>query len=257
MANQSDTFIREVDEEVKREQFRKLWEAYGVYIVAAVALLLAGVGLYKFMESRRLAAAEAASARFEAAAALAAENKVEEALRTFEGLAKDGPKSYQTLARLRLAGAAAKAGKAADAVSLFDTLAKDSGIEQLLRDFAALQAAMLRLETADWTEMQNRLKDLAGDQSPGRAQARELKGLAAYKAGKPEEARIAYEQLLGDRTAPPDLVQRVQIMLAVLSDAESARQQPVVPIPVVPPAAPEAPAVKDDTKGPPQAGKKK
>ena len=39
----SDIFS-EVDEELRREQLRKLWEGYGVYLIAACVLLVAAVG---------------------------------------------------------------------------------------------------------------------------------------------------------------------------------------------------------------------
>src|SRR5258705_10124794 len=41
----SDIFT-EVDEEVRREQLKKLWERYGNYVVAAVILVIAAVGAW-------------------------------------------------------------------------------------------------------------------------------------------------------------------------------------------------------------------
>ena len=39
----SDIF-REVEEDVRRERFQKLWKAYGSYAIAALVLLFAGIG---------------------------------------------------------------------------------------------------------------------------------------------------------------------------------------------------------------------
>ena len=83
----------------------------------------------------------------------------------------------------------ATAGKTAEAVAAFEAIAKESGVDPLLADYAALQAAMLRLDSASWTDMQNRLNGLAADGNAWRFSARELLGLAAQKAGKTEEAR--------------------------------------------------------------------
>ncbi len=45
----SDIF-HEVDEEVRREQLKKLWDRYGNYVVAAVVLLIAGIGAWRGYE---------------------------------------------------------------------------------------------------------------------------------------------------------------------------------------------------------------
>lgn len=223
MADQTDSFLREVQEDIRREQLAQVWSRYGTYIIAAAILVVVAIGAYKYREHQRIAAAEAAGIRYEAAVRLAADGKMQDAQKALDDIVKDGPSGYGTLAQIRLAGALAKAGKTAEAVAAFDALAKGTTGDDLLRDYAALQAAMLRLDAADWTEMQNRLNDLTNDKNPWRASARELLGLAAYKAGKMQEARKIYEQLLGDRSTPPSLVERSQVMLGVLAEAEMSK----------------------------------
>jgi hypothetical protein len=60
MSNESDSLLREVDDELRREQLEKLWKKYSSLILLAAALIVVAVGGYKFLESRRIAAAEAA-----------------------------------------------------------------------------------------------------------------------------------------------------------------------------------------------------
>jgi hypothetical protein len=223
MVNPGDIFIREVDEEVKRDQLMQIWQRYGILIVAGIVLLLGGVAGYKWLEARRVTAAGEAGTRYEAATVAAQGGQSDDALKAFEAIAKSAPAGYQTLAQLRIAGAAAKSGKTADAVAGFEAVAKDGSADQIFRDFASLQAAMLRLDAGDFTELQNRLNPLLDDKNAWHAGARELLGLAAYKAGKLEEARKAFEQLLGDRSMPQGMAERVQVMLAIVTEAELAK----------------------------------
>jgi hypothetical protein len=76
---------------------------------------------------------------------------------------------------------------------------------------------------ADWTEMQNRLKDLINDNNAWRAPARELLGLAAMKAGNQDEARKAFEQILADTSVPPSTAERARIMMTILTEAALAK----------------------------------
>ena len=249
MVDRTDTFLREVDEELRREQLAKLWQRYGMLVVGGAVLLLASIGGYKYWESRRIAGIEAAGVRFEAATQLIAAGKTDEALKQFEDIAKAGAPGYQTLARLHVANARIKAGKPEEALPLFDALGKDVKVDQLLRDYAALQAAMLRLDAADWTEMQNRLTPLLGESSPWRAMAREAMGLAAYKAGKADEARKYFEETLGDRLTPPSVTERAMLMLALLTDAEAAKAEATKADPAK--SATEKPQGNATTPGPP------
>ena len=71
----SDIFS-EVDEEVRRERLQKLWERYGVYLIAACVLLVAVVGGWRGYEWYEAKKAAEAGASFEAAIALADQGKI-------------------------------------------------------------------------------------------------------------------------------------------------------------------------------------
>jgi hypothetical protein len=184
MVEQRDQLAREIDEELRREQLLKIWEQYGNYIIAVAILIIVGVGGVKYYQHRTTLAAEAAGGRFVTAARQIADSQ-SDARKELERIAAEAPTGYATLARLRLAAADAAAGKTIEAANAFDEIAKVGGADSLLRDYARLQSAMLRVDAANWTDMQNRLNDLAADGNAWRFSARELLGLAAHKAGKP------------------------------------------------------------------------
>ncbi len=223
MADQTDHFMREVQDEMRKERLTRIWDRYGIFIIAAAVLLILGVSGYKFAEYRSHSTRQAAGIEFESAARLAAQGKAQEAHQAFETMIKNAPPGYGALARLRNAGAYAAEGKRDEAVAAYDAVSKDSAADPLLRDYATLQAAMLRLDVADWTEMQNRLKDLINDNNAWRAPARELLGLAAMKAGNQDEARKVFEQILADTSVPPSTAERARILMTILTEAALAK----------------------------------
>jgi hypothetical protein len=247
MVDKNDSLMREVDEELRREQFSKLWDQYGTYVIGAVIAFIGAVAVFQGIESSRKSAAETAGASYDAARRLLIENKVPEASAAFGEIAKSGPGGYASLARLQAAGAAAKADKTAEAVAAYDAIVADTGADAILRDVARLQAAALRSGAADWTEMQNRLTPLVDERNAFRAPARELLGLAAGGAGKPEDARRLFLQILGDGKASAGLKDRVNGYMIGLVAAEIAKPEAdKVAAPAV--AAPEAPKAGDGTK---------
>lgn len=246
MVDRNDALLREVDEELRREQLEKLWQKYGTYAFAAAALIVVGVGGSKWLEARRQAAAEAAGTTYHTAVAALAAGKSDDAAKALSGIASAGPGGYALLSQLQLAGVALKAGNTADALKSFEEIGNSPSADRLLRGFAQLQAASLRMADADFTEMQNRLNDLTAADSPWRANAREMLGVAALKAGKTDEARKAFEQILGERNTPQSVIERARTYMSAIVAADLGKASP-------PAAAGDRSDAKDATKPAPPA----
>jgi hypothetical protein len=230
MADQFDAFQKEVEEDLHRERLQKLWKDYGTFIIAGCVAVVLSVAGYKFVEARRIAAAEATSRAFnDSVKALSATKDIVDT-KPLAALASNAS-SYGMLAKLRLAAAHATAGETAKAVAAYDDLAKQAGVDQQIAEYARLQSAMLTVDTTSWTDTQNRVNDLTADSSPWRHAAREILGIAAYKAGKADEAKVQFGKLVGDPATPRSIADRVGIIMAEIAQSELAKTVPVLPAP--------------------------
>jgi hypothetical protein len=223
MAEPKDALSREIDDELRRERLLKLWDKYGTYILAAALAVVVGVGGVKYVDNRRQQDNQAASVRYIVALRDFAISKSADAQKSLEELVAAAPAGYATLSRLRLAAYDQSAGNTTEAVSAYEDIAKDGSIDPILGDYARLQVAMLKLDTASFTDLKNRLTPLSADRNPWRYSARELLGMAAYKSGRAAEARNHFQRLLTDRTAPPGITERARIMLSVLAEGDPSK----------------------------------
>ena len=216
MSDRGDSFLREVDVAVRQERYKKLWDQYGVYALGLAALIVAGVAAYKGWAYWQERQAQAAGAKFSEALTMLDGADATKAKDVLALLAEEGPPGYRVLARFQLAAAEAKAGDIDKAVADYDALASDSSVDEILRGHATLQAAALRLDKADYAEMERRLKDLAEGNSAWRFSARELLGLSAYRLNDMREAEKQFSALVGDQGTPPNLRERADMMLALI-----------------------------------------
>ena len=212
----SDIF-QEVDEEVRREQFQKLWERHGRYVIAACVLLVvavAGWRAYQWQEAKKAAEAGAA---FQAAAALATEGKNKEAEEAFAKVAATGTASYRVLAKFREADEVARHDPKA-AVAIYDQLAADGSLGRVLQDLAALRAGTVLVDTAPYSEILRRLEPLTAPDRTFRHSARGMLALAAWRGNDMTAMRRWSDMVLADADTPPGTRDQVQMLLA-LSDA--------------------------------------
>jgi hypothetical protein len=211
----SDIFS-EVDEEVRREQLKKLWERYGNYMIAAAFAVVLAVAAYRGYEWWQARKAAEAGAAYDAAEQLAQQGKHDEAEAAFAKLATDGTAGYRVLARLRQAAETAEHDPKAG-VAAYDSVAKDfSG--QPLGELAAIRAAMLLVDTAPLAEMTQRLEPLTQPGRTFRHTARELIALSAWHNGDAAATRRWTDAAKGDPEAPPALRARMDVLTALLGE---------------------------------------
>lgn len=216
MADETDILLKEVEEDLRRERYQRLWDQYGVYVLAGAFSIILGVGGYQFWDYWSARQAGLSGEKFVQAMNLSRDKKSEEASKILQEFADEGSGGYAVLSRFRLAVETAKDGQTAAAVEAYDKIAEDSSVSKVIQGYARIRGAILLLDSASWTEIENRLNDLVKADNPWRGTARELIGLAAYKAGAFDKAREQFSAILGGDGATPGLRQRAEMMLGLL-----------------------------------------
>lgn len=206
----------EVNEEVRREQLKKLWDKYSLYIIALAILIVAGVGGwrgYQYFEAKKAAEAGAA---FDHAAELSDQNKHAEAEAAFAALITKAPPGYRELARLRMAAEVATRDQQA-AAKLYDEIAADRSVGGPEQDLARIRAAQLVMDSATYPDMLQRLEAAATSKdSTFRHTAREMLAVSAWHANYTTAARKWLDQIANDGGTPPSLRSRAEALQALL-----------------------------------------
>jgi hypothetical protein len=216
----SDTFLREVEEAVRQERYKALWDKYGLFVLGLIVLGVVGVAGHTGWTYWQERQNQEAGSKFSQALMLEDGANQAKAQEMLSSLAETGPHGYRVLSRFQLAAAKAKAGKTDEAVKAYDALATDANVDKILQGLATLQGAALRLDSADYAEMERRLKGLIDSNSAWRFSARELLGLSAYRLNDMREAERQFTALLGDPGTPPNLRERAEMMLALIVGAQ-------------------------------------
>jgi hypothetical protein len=208
--------FQEVDEEVRREQLKKLWERYGGYLIAACIAVVIGIGAWRGYEWWQAKQAAQSGAAFEQAVTLAETGKHQEAAAAFAKLSADGTSGYRVLARLREAAELATTDRKA-AVGAYDAITTDNRVGQVIQDLASVRAGLLLVDSASYAEILRRLEPAAGADRAFRHSAREILALSAWKAGDMSAARRWTETIMGDPQTPPGQRSRAEMLSELIA----------------------------------------
>ena len=208
----------EVEEDLRAERTKRFLARYGIFMVAALLLVVAGVGGYQAWRSSERRNSAGVADRFLAAMRTAdgpASGRAD-ALPALDGISREAGGGYRTLARLRAAAVKADAGDLPGAAALWDQVAGDSSADPVLRDSANLQWALHHVDAGDPAAVGARLAPLAAPENPFHALAEEAQAVLALRQGNKDAARDTLKRLAQDAGAPDGVRGRVNGLLARL-----------------------------------------
>ena len=212
-----DSFIREVDEELRSEQFKGFWDKYKWLVIGVAISIVALTAGYRGWVSYTEKVAGEAGDQFLEAVELSNEGKHDDAIVILEKLGVEGVGEYPALAKIRLAAEFAKKGDIDKAIEAFESIAGDNGFDETLRNVARLRAGLLLVDHGSYEDVTGKLQSMANTGQPFRHSAREGLGLSAWKHKKYKDALRWYTAIAEDSQAPGGVRGRAQLMLELLA----------------------------------------
>ena len=215
----ADILIHEVDEDLRREQYLKLWRAYGKYAIAAIAAIILGVAGHQAWLSWRDRQFQAEAAKYQAAEELTTAGKQNEALVKLAEIA-GGKGGFAMAAGFRRAELQVESGDLAAAAASYDAISKSDAPAQF-RDLATLKGAMLTLDKDDPEALAKRIQPITNAANPWHFTAIEMMAMLANRRGDKDQAIKYFKQLADDAQAPQGARSRASEMLTILGGGQA------------------------------------
>lgn len=208
--------FNEIDEELRQEKLRRLWDRHGVLLLVLAVAIVAAVAGWRYYDHWRGVQSRALGDAYVAAGRLAIGGDAKGAEEAFSALAAKSSGGYSALAGLRAAALKAEGGDAAGALAAFDAVAAAAGTPGLLADVARIRAAQVAVDVETRPVLEARVVPLAAVGRPFRGEAREILALAAWKAGDATATAKWIADIDGDPESPRDLTERTAMLSALV-----------------------------------------
>jgi hypothetical protein len=219
----NEAFLREVDENLRRDQAQQFAKRYGSWIVGAMLLFLAAVGGWLYWQDRQAKATAADSEALSSAMNDIAAGKSATVGQRLDKLTASPSEGIATESRLTQAAVAIESGNRASAVALYKSVAEDSGLAQPFRDIATVRGVALEFDSLKPEQVIARLETLSKPGNPWFGSAGELTAMAMLKQGRQAEAGRLFATIAADKKVPETIRSRaVQIAGTLGVDATAS-----------------------------------
>lgn len=238
LPDKADVFLREVDEDFRRDQMTGLWKRFGVPFLVVLGLALIGLAGWLFWKEQQAKTLAEQSDLYATAVKQIEGGDAAGARATLETLSSSGSPGLKALAQLDLAAQSITGGKPADAVAAYQRMAANGDLPQVFRDYAGLRAILMTYDQLEPAKAIEQLKPLAQDGQPWFGTAGELLALSYLETNQPALAKPLFEALAGSEQVPPSTRARARAMV----DSLGGPVAPAAPSPAAPAPTPAAAA---------------
>lgn len=194
MANQNDSFIDEVTEDLRRDRLFLAMRRYGWIAVLAIVVLVGAAAWREWSTARAARTAQAFGDALLAAEATQGDAAARAA--AVAGVAAPQP-SQAALRDLMAANLLAEAGQLAEATQRYDAAATAAGNagDKVMADLAALRSVLAQGPAMEASARDTVLGKLSTPGAPFELIALELKALALVSAGRDQDAVTLVRQI--------------------------------------------------------------
>jgi hypothetical protein len=219
----SETFFKEVEENLRRDQFQNFFKTYGGWVIGAVILFLAAVGGWIYWEQQQKQQSAAQSEELHAVFGDIADQQMKTVPQRLDKLDDSSNDIVKASAILAEAAVALDKNDRAAATAKYRQVAGDKGLPQAYRDLGTIRATALEFDAIAPEQVIARLEPLAKAGNPWFGSAGEMTALAYLKQGKRAEAGRMFAAVAADKQVPPTIRSRaVQIAGTLGVDASAS-----------------------------------
>lgn len=215
-----DAFIREIDEELKNEKLKKIWDKYGLFIILFVVVVISAAVSVETFKSWNEKRNQEFSNTYAYALNLQNQGRYGEATEVLERLVKAKKGIYSDVAEIQMSNVLLEQGKTEPAIAILEKVSQDEDFNPQMKDIATIKLVSFKLDYAPSEEIQNMLTPFVTSNGTWANIAKEMLAMLAVRDGNFEKAKTLYQEISVAENTSEALKARAQDMLNVIDETQ-------------------------------------
>jgi hypothetical protein len=223
----NEIFLREVDENLRRDRVRDFWKNYGVWVGVALVLFLIASGGFIYWQTYKQQQSEKQVEQLAEIFKSIGSGSPGNSAKQLDDLSNSHSKAVRATALFTRAALALQDNDVKLATDKYGAIAADGSLPQPYRDAALIRQTALQFDQLQPAQIVQRLQPLAKPGNPWFGTAGEMTALALLKQGQKDQAARLFAAIAKDTSVPDQIRSRsVQIAGTLGVDASGAIPAP-------------------------------
>ncbi len=212
----TDAFIREVDEDVKNDDFKVLWNKYGTYIVAFVVIVVTVAVCFDRIKVWKAEQNQIKTENYMAAAQL--KENPDDTIAALQKISTESNGILADFAKLQIANVLLIQEKNDEALTMLQEISNDNNVDGSVKNIALIKLASYKVDTMSTAEVEDLLQPVLNENSSWTPIAKDLLAISAIREGNIEKAKQLYKEILKIKDLPEGFKTKIQDMLTSIGD---------------------------------------
>ena len=212
----TDAFIQEIDEDVKNDNLKVLWDKYGIFVVLLVVLAVSATVSFEKIRSWKAEQNQQTTENYMSAAQL--RENPEETIAALQQINQSNQGIFSDFAKLQIANVLFNQNKNEEAMAALQSLIDDKQANDEVKNIALIKLATYKVDQLPRAEFEALVKPIIDANNSWTPLAQDLLAMSAIQEGDVDTARSIYENILKIKDLPEGFKTKVQDMLTSLGD---------------------------------------
>lgn len=212
----TDAFIQEIDEDVKNDNLKVLWDKYGIFVVLLVVLAVSATVSFEKIRSWKAEQNQQTTENYMSAAQLR-ENPAD-TIAALQQINQSNQGIFSDFAKLQIANVLFNQNKNEEAMAALQSLIDDKQANDEVKNIALIKLATYKVDQLPRAEFEALVKPIIDANNSWTPLAQDLLAMSAIQEGDVDTARSIYENILKIKDLPEGFKTKVQDMLTSLGD---------------------------------------
>ena len=209
--------FNEVDEDIRKERYKKLWSRYGKYLIGLVISIILIYSINQYLVSKNIADNKKLLDVYFAAAEDIEKNQLEIAYENLNKIYNDKNNTLAAFSAFKLSETYLENNNKIDSIAVLENIFSNNSLETIYRELALYKYIMINFDVLDINDIESKVSIINDKESQLKPYFEELLGIKYITIGNKSKASFIFDELSSSENTPFDLKVRLEKLIQIAS----------------------------------------
>ena len=209
--------FNEVDEDIRKERYKKLWSRYGKYLIGFIILIVLIFSINQYLVSKNISDNKKLLDIYFAAAEDIEKSQFQLANESLNKIYNSKNSTLAAFSAFKLSESYFMNNDNINATTVLENIFNNNSLETIYRELALYKYIMINFDVLDINDIENKVSIINDKESQLKPYFEELLGIKYITKGNKTKASFIFDELSSSENTPFDLKVRLEKLIQIAS----------------------------------------